>query len=658
MLRCWQLAVPELQPWVDKGRMLVTRVTDVKGYLVMVVIAIYGDPAGTSTAPANSAKHEDFLAMFQALEDYVISAGSSPILIAGDFNATLAEEPHLARMLECSVLFDLVAQCSDEPRLPTCSGRRVIDHVLATRALLHRQPKATQSLLRWPQDHAPIDVRLKFRAPVEVLGRFTPPQALPACCGHLLDVERGSEPWRGPLDREVFQYLLGTQQVDQAYIMWSHAWEQHLVARALASGASVDPKAIGRGTSTGFSHYVPRATAAKDDGREVMAGTNEWQRLRTRLRLLRSSAIVEPLSQEQLREVHDAAMHLSFGWHLDPVSEPCVAIDALIKEVNLRIKLAAARKRRARVDAWKISLHDFNDPSSVRSHRYLRNAWARQVTAVADADGELVTDLPSMDRIVTEAWQKVAEPKAVSLAQSRDALAVAASKLPELSELDMPPITAADLARAAKKAKSRRAPGVRGWHASDLKMLPALAWQQLADLINAGERGGSLPLEWNAVVQTLIPKHDALAGSLKPLSLRPIGVLPTLARVWARARLEVVLKHTLEAFPSSMFGGLPGKSAQQLLARVLLLIERGCEGRPEQAASLCVNSEDRRKPAFIAQLDVEKYFNGIDAAGMGEAFSKLGLGWFGQFLARHCCDYSVHNKFWGGHVGKEYRLLR
>eukprot|EP00971_Amphidinium_carterae_P138308 2740476-Amphidinium_carterae.1 len=162
------------------------------------------------------------------------------------------------------ILFDLVAQCSDAPRLPTCSGRRVIEHALATRALLHQQPTATQSLLRWPQDHAPIDVRVKFHTPVEVLRRFNPPQPLPACCGNLLDIERDTEPWLGPLDLDVFRYLLESQQIDHAYVMWSQAWEQHLVARAQMSGETVDPKATGRGTRTGFSQYVPRATAAKD----------------------------------------------------------------------------------------------------------------------------------------------------------------------------------------------------------------------------------------------------------------------------------------------------------------------------------------------------------------------------------------------------------
>eukprot|EP00971_Amphidinium_carterae_P338661 6476112-Amphidinium_carterae.1 len=60
----------------------------------------------------------------------------------------------------------------------------------------------------------------------------------------------------------------------------------------------------------------------------------------------------------------------------------------------------------------------------------------------------------------------------------------------------------------------------------------------------------------------------------------------------------------------------------------------------------------------IAQLDVEKYFNGIDTPGLQGAFDALGLGAFGELLATHCCGYSVYNKFWGARTGRVYHLAR
>eukprot|EP00971_Amphidinium_carterae_P179052 3551437-Amphidinium_carterae.3 len=109
-----------------------------------------------------------------------------------------------------------------------------------------------------------------------------------------------------------------------------------------------------------------------------------------------------------------------------------------------------------------------------------------------------------------------------------------------------------------------------------------------------------------------------------------------------------------------MFGGLPGRSAQQLLARVLLLAEQGGEQQNGLKQSACgmKGARGSRASMFVAQLDVEKYFNGIDTPGLHGAFEALGLGAFGVLLTKHCCDYSVFNKFWGAHTGCEYHLVR
>eukprot|EP00971_Amphidinium_carterae_P129478 2564499-Amphidinium_carterae.1 len=99
--------------------------------------------------------------------------------------------------------------------------------------------------------------------------------------------------------------------------------------------------------------------------------------------------------------------------------------------------------------------------------------------------------------------------------------------------------------RALAKAKLRRSPGERGWHISDLRALPEIAWKQLALLINTGEAIGRMPEEWSHLVLTMIPKGQQKDHSMRPLSLRPIGVLPSLARLWARARVEELMRRTI-----------------------------------------------------------------------------------------------------------------
>eukprot|EP00971_Amphidinium_carterae_P179050 3551437-Amphidinium_carterae.1 len=229
---------------------MATRVTTVHGHLVAIVIAVYADQAGPSTARANEERHRDFESMYAALEEYIVTAGSSPILLAGDFQTPTADQVSLARLINCAWLFDVIEQSSEAPRLPTCSGKRVIDHVLANKALMHRLPTAVQSIHRWPQDHAALDLRMKIEAPVEVLQRFMPAEALPPQASMPLECER--EGWAGPLDAMSFQALLADGDVDLAYLHWSYAWERLLVARVEAQSVQLDPRAVGRGTRTGF----------------------------------------------------------------------------------------------------------------------------------------------------------------------------------------------------------------------------------------------------------------------------------------------------------------------------------------------------------------------------------------------------------------------
>eukprot|EP00971_Amphidinium_carterae_P179051 3551437-Amphidinium_carterae.2 len=154
-----------------------------------------------------------------------------------------------------------------------------------------------------------------------------------------------------------------------------------------------------------------------------------WQKLRSELRLICAQLEIEPINDAQIKALHDAAFHLQFGWQLDILASPGHAAAALMKEATRRVAAESRRKRQARLSAWAVSLQEFNDPSSIRSHQYLRNKWSRQVTAVSEPDGTLVTSLPEMDKLVAAEWQKVSEPSGVTLQQSRAALAEAAALL-------------------------------------------------------------------------------------------------------------------------------------------------------------------------------------------------------------------------------------
>eukprot|EP00971_Amphidinium_carterae_P047246 930650-Amphidinium_carterae.1 len=67
----------------------------------------------------------------------------------------------------------------------------------------------------------------------------------------------------------VFERLLAAGDVDQAYLLWSSAWESLLIDRVESAGDTADLAAIGRGKGPGYREYLPRSSASKTDGTEV-----------------------------------------------------------------------------------------------------------------------------------------------------------------------------------------------------------------------------------------------------------------------------------------------------------------------------------------------------------------------------------------------------
>eukprot|EP00971_Amphidinium_carterae_P337989 6475113-Amphidinium_carterae.2 len=59
-------------------------------------------------------------------------------------------------------------------------------------------------------------------------------------------------------------------------------------------------------------------------------------------------------------------------------------------------------------------------------------------------------------------------------------------------------------------------------------------------------------------------------------------------------------------------------------------------------------------------MDIAKYFNGVDTVGLRPVLDleRLGLGQFGEFLAKHCASYVARNRFLGAHVGTPYHMVR
>eukprot|EP00971_Amphidinium_carterae_P230394 4572648-Amphidinium_carterae.2 len=460
LLRCWELQIPELQPWIDQGRVMPVRITTHTGTLVAVVLAVYANQAGAVATASKADLRDDFTQLFCAIERYVVEAGPSPIIVAGDMNVPIDGQRSLRNLTMAGILVDVIAQSLDGPRRPTCTGSNAIDHFLVTRAVLFQNAVATQSAHRWPQDHAVLDLFLDLAVEVSCLTQFKAPEALPKECMTQLPCEL-CESWTGPLNTQAFETALAAGQVDRAYELWSASWETLLMDRVATNGGNLDKKAIGRGAGPGYAKYIPRSNASRSDGMAEPLRSS-WRIMLSRLKQVQAQLRSgKPLDMHGRRIIHDAAFHAEDGWHLDLDAEPELACETLVGIANQKVMAERRAKRAARIQAWQVTLSQFNDPFSTRSHKYIRGDWVQPLTCVTLDDGSVVTELDQMDVAVTQAWQEVAKPKGTTLQASQQHLRDLADCIPVCEPEPMRPITARDLMQALNKAKLRRSPGER-----------------------------------------------------------------------------------------------------------------------------------------------------------------------------------------------------
>ena len=136
----------------------------------------------------------------------------------------------------------------------------------------------------------------------------------------------------------------------------------------------------------------------------------------------------------------------------------------------------------------------------------------------------------------------------------------------------LPPLDGAALHGIARGLRPRVAAGADGWRALELKELPEVFWDRLAEFLGACEAGGRWPEPLRVGVVALHP--------------RPIVLLPLVYRIWAAARRPEVRAWVAGAGADG--AEVPGRGADE--AAWGLALEAECLEQEEaevEAEALC-----------------------------------------------------------------------
>ena len=250
------------------------------------------------------------------------------------------------------------------------------------------------------------------------------------------------------------------------------------------------------------------------------------------------------------------------------------------------LKADRARRRRA----WAHRRRLDAKASAREAIKQLKAAQSFPLTALKDPEGRWRGDPEYVLAQITAAWLPVfqngrEEPGYAEFCDRYGAL--------NRAPLEHQPITGAALHEVLVNINVDTASGVDGWSAAELRMLPATAWDALADVLTAVENEGKWPKQLLTSAITYIEKAQ---GGSTPQDFRPLTVTPVIYRIWAKLRCRQMSPWQAEWLQPCQHG-----FAQ----------ERSVDTAGTYLSSWTEVARAQGDPVYMANFDIAKAFDSV-----------------------------------------------
>ena len=551
-----------------------------------------------------------------------IACKGLPAIFGGDLNLQLNESPLLERLPQLN--FTNLAIFSSKAHEATCfKGKKgsTIDHVFVNQLMMATFSSFQVGSHSGLADHAPLFCQfqdmvkpqfvLRNRScgdsPTGILQKFTPNTdiTLP----------------------DKFHIFLRKHDVDSAFRCWCHYAECHLQTmwHALDEDASfakgrgairLDPQRVwphvrGDGTASlkirrMWKHCCRMIQIKKQPfGQQAK---NTWKNTRD---------VLSILNQEEA----DFAAPFLFG--------TCCQESAtkLLECFNNALERIQKEEKTQRITNWKAKLQH-----SLRAqHTWLKQDTNQQQNlCFQDKDGHYTANIQDQFDAVRNAWSAVTnlfqhgEPSHEQFFQSYN------DYIP-YSPYQACVITPT-IFRQTILSTTESSPGLDQWTFKDLKLLATytpFVFDSFVKILHSSEQNGRWPQPLISGYCSLIPKSSEPPDN--PLQLRPIIVLSSLYRIWAKIRAQEIANHWQETW-----------------------IHTGARGgRIRQGAETVI---------FEVMADLEKatatHFCGGLSFDLVKAFDKVPRGLLSKILSRIGLPDTIHKPYVGmlTHATRRYKL--
>ena len=620
-----------LQMWTSQGRLAAMRLLDCMGSLLAVLVVAY-IPAGFYKN-VHSKQQVDL--MWENVKNWVTGLGDVPLIITGDLNDHWINHGHLQDLVNGGMLVDAIEKYEGSDRKPTFGQSAVLDHILTSPHLMQLSKTAYTTQVPYPADHRAVVA--KFSSPCPTLqswprlryAKAMPKEATLPYPDEMRDVQTADN---------YFRVALEQRDLDGALEWWSVKWETLLLNRCHAQGVPSQACLKGRDRLPTTQYLRPQAS--QQGGRMTQKGRA--------LRNLRLDTISFERYREQMTENEERSIMQSLQRRAEDsgivLTQPLcdwMGTQALLMHLDLTIEEYDKEQASTRWHAWKAGFERKNDPHMAKAFKYVKAMTFAPLWAVRTAAGS-TTDVKEMDQEIRKTWLGLCMPATSTLEKCRAEFA-AMDTMPQQPPLPLPPLLAGDLVKVAKGIGAKKAPGLTSWRPNDLRALPPAAFGDLAELFTLCEHVGRFPVALTQALVSFIPKEQAKI--MDPSKVRPIAVLPLVLRLYLSLRAAHITTMLDRYLLDQQWGGRRSRGVNQPLILTDLLVDLAVKGFTDDV--------------WIGQLDVQKYFNNIDARAVLPSMVKAGVPVeLVNLLTSLYTELNYYNKYHSGILGPAWRPCR
>ena len=455
----------------------------------------------------NGAKFTQCERLLEKLLDYVSTLGSQPVLICADVNTERERSPVLQRALSVMNLTDLADHFSGgKPEKTFCAsktwnkydnvtGATRPDLILANAAALVLCEEFTIRRDLPIKGHLGLQVKIRREACMQVQRVYVPPTPFPVRDFKDITDDKAEADFQDCF-RSLscqFQAAIDRQDTNAAWLLIARAGEKFLRSRCtsrhkLQGGRHGRPRVHSQ-------HLAASAVSRKNAGdphcRKLALLSKTLRQLselkRKQLRRTRERPV--PCDQKESIVLHEKIQTVAQKYGLDAGATWHACDTQLVtQKLQEQITQSVQENRDARLQAWRFKLRQSFDVSKNgdAAFAWLRSKPSRPITAITNADGDVVTSPAEVTQAVQCAWQKLFNKPQLVSAQS-----FLQEAQPCINEhpCEVPDINGKTLRHKIRDAKNTRAVALHGWRIPELQALPQGFFDHIATVIRTVEAG-------------------------------------------------------------------------------------------------------------------------------------------------------------------------